>query len=378
MFFEISYLLYISGNIYLLWRGWKALAGTGFFRIAIILLYLPFSYTFFIWHRLERGEPSVLKETICALGAFYPGVMLYLVLFTVLVDLLRLVNHFFPFFPEWVRKNRRKAARAAFFAVLTVTFSVVFAGLFYARHVRINAMDITIDKKADGMKNLNLVFISDIHVGPYMRVSRLEKIVRKINNLDPDVVLIVGDILNEEALTPEKERLPDALAKIRAPFGVYASMGNHEHFSGIKSIQELLGKSRITGLLNQVELIADSFYLVGRSNRSYIAQNERRMPLKEILKDVDMSLPVILMDHQPVHLEEAAEAGVDLQLSGHTHGGSVFPVTLINDRIYEIGRGYGRKMNTQYYITVGVGVWSPPIRIGTTSEVVQMRIKFRT
>jgi len=378
MFFEISYILYLSGNVYLLWRGWKALAGTGVFRIAVIILYLPFSYTFFIWHRLERGEPSVFKETICAIGAFYPGVMLYLVIFTVLVDLLRLVSHFFPFFPKWVRENRRRAGRAAFFAVVAATLTVVFAGLFYARHVRVNTMDIAIDKKAGGMESLNLVFLSDIHVGPYMRVSRLEKIVRKINSLDPDVVLIVGDILNEEALTPEKEKLPDTLTKIRARLGVYASMGNHEHFAGLKNSLELLGKSRIVGLQNKAELIAGSFYLVGRSNRSYIGHNERRMPLKDILKDVNMNLPVILMDHQPVHLEEAAIAGVDLQLSGHTHGGSVFPVTLVNDHIHEIGRGYGRKMNTQYYVTVGVGVWSPPIRIGTTSEIVQMRVKFRS
>jgi hypothetical protein len=378
MFFEISYILYLSGNVYLLWRGWKALAGTGLFRILVFILYLPFSYTFFLWHRLERGEPSVFKETICALGSFYPGVLLYLVLFTELVDLLRLIDHFFPFFPRWIRENRRRAGRAAFFAVVAATLTVVFAGLFYARHVRVNTMDIAIDKKAGGMESLNLVFLSDIHVGPYMRVSRLEKIVRKINSLDPDVVLIVGDILNEEALTPEKEKLPDTLTKIRARFGVYASMGNHEHFAGLKNSLELLGKSRIIGLQNKAELVADSFYLVGRSNRSYIAHNERRMPLKDILKDVNMNLPVILMDHQPVHLEEAAEAGVDLQLSGHTHGGSFFPVTLVNDRLYEIGRGYGRKMNTQYYVTVGVGVWSPPIRIGTTSEIVQMKVKFRS
>jgi predicted MPP superfamily phosphohydrolase len=238
-------------------------------------------------------------------------------------------------------------------------------------------MEIAIDKKAAGIESLNLVALSDIHLGPYMRIPRLEKIVRMINSLDPDVVLILGDIVNEEALTSEKEQLPDSLGKIRAQFGVYACMGNHEHFAGIKNSLELLRKSGITGLQNKAELVAGSFYLVGRSNRSYIAHNERRAPLKEILKDVNMSLPVILMDHQPVHLEEAVEAGVDLQLSGHTHGGAVFPVTLVNDRLYEIGRGYGRKMNTQYYVTVGVGVWSPPIRIGTTSEIVQMKVRFR-
>jgi len=378
MFMEMSLLLYLVGNIYLLRRAWKALAGTGIFRQVILILYLILSYSYFLWHRLERGQPTRLKETICAMGSFYTGVLLYLVLFTALVDLLRLVDHFFPFFPRSIRENRRRAGRLAFVAVVGITFGLLFAGMFYARHVRIHTMEIAIDKKADGRAGLNLIILSDIHLGPYMRTSRLDKIVQMVNSLDPDVVLILGDIMNEETIAPERERLPITLAKIRAQFGVFACMGNHEYFAGIKNSLELLRKSGITGLLNQATLVADSFYLVGRSNRSYIGQGERRMPLKEILKGVDMNLPVILMDHQPVHLEEAAEAGVDLQLSGHTHGGAVFPATLVNDRLFEIARGYGRKMNTQYYVTSGVGVWAPPVRIGTTSEIVQMKVKFRS
>jgi len=374
---EMSFLLYLVGNIYLLRRGWKALAGTGVFRQVILIVYLIFSYSYFLWHKIERGEPTRLKETICAMGSFYTGVLLYLVLFTALVDLLRLINHFFPFFPRSLRENRRRAGHVAFAGVVGITFALLFAGLFYARHVRVHTMEIAIDKKAGAMESLNLVVLSDFHVGPYMRTSRLDKIIRKVNGLDPDVVLILGDIMNEETIAPERERLPATLAKIRARFGVYACMGNHEYFAGIKNSLELFRKSGIRALLNEAVLIADSFYLVGRSNRSYIGQRERRMTLKEILKDVDMNRPVIFMDHQPIRLEEAAEAGIDLQLSGHTHGGAVFPATLVNDFLFEIARGYGRKLNTQYYVTSGVGVWAPPVRIGTTSEIVQMKITFR-
>jgi predicted MPP superfamily phosphohydrolase len=82
-----------------------------------------------------------------------------------------------------------------------------------------------------------------------------------------------------------------------------------------------------------------------------------------------MGRPVILLDHTPIGLNEAADAGVDLQLSGHTHAGQVFPATLVNSLLYETGNGYGRKGKTQYYVTTGVGVWSPPARIGTTAEI---------
>jgi len=376
MFMEMSFIIYLVGNVYLLRRAWKALAGTGVFRQIVLILYLIFSYSYFLWHKIERGRPTVFKETICAMGSFYTGVLLYLVLFTALVDLLRLIDHFFPFFPRRIRENRWKAGRAAFFAIVGITFALLFGGMAYARHVRVNTMEIEIGKKAGERGSLNLVFFSDIHVGPFLRTARLEKIVEQINSLEPDVVLILGDIMNEEALSSEREQLPITLGKIQARFGVYACLGNHEHFAGIKNSLELFRKSRITALQNQAALVAGSFYLVGRSNRSYIGQNERRMPLKEILKDADMNLPVILMDHQPVRLEEAAEAGVDLELCGHTHGGAVFPITLVDNLFYEISRGYGRKLNTQYYVTSGVGVWTPPARIGTTSEIVQMKVKF--
>lgn len=375
---EMSLILYLVGNVYLLRRAWKALAGTGVLRQVILVAYLIFSYSFLLWHKLERGEPTRFKEAICAMGSFYSGVLLYLVLFTAMIDLARLIDRFVPFFPRSWRENKRRAGHLAFAGVVGATCVLLVAGLFYARYVRIHTMEISIAKNAGAMGSLNLVALSDIHVGPYMRTSRLEKIIQKVNALEPDVVLFLGDLMNEETIAPERERLPAALAKLRAKFGVYACLGNHEHFAGLKSSLDLLEKSGIRVLPNEAFLVAGSFYLVGRSNRSYIGQRERRLTLKEILKDVDMGRPVILMDHQPVRLQEAAEAGVDLQLSGHTHGGGVFPVTLVNDRLYEIGRGYGRISNTQYYVTTGVGVWSPPIRVGTTSEIVQMKIKFKS
>jgi uncharacterized protein len=239
-------------------------------------------------------------------------------------------------------------------------------------------LEISINKKKDGLDSLNAIFLSDIHVGPFMRVSRLGKIVRTINGLNPDVVLIGGDVINEETLPSELEKLPGTLSMLRARFGVFACTGNHEYFAGIAKSLELLKQSKIDVLQDRTVLVDGSFYIAGRSNKSYIGSKEQRIPIKEILKGSDMNRPVIFLDHQPVKLDEASDAGVDLQLSGHTHAGQVFPISWINDRLFEIGCGYGRKNKTQFYVTSGVGVWAPPARIGTDSEIVYLKIRFNS
>jgi hypothetical protein len=99
--------------------------------------------------------------------------------------------------------------------------------------------------------------------------------------------------------------------------------------------------------------------------------------VREILKNVDSRLPLILLDHQPFHLEEAEQCGIDLQLSGHTHAGQLFPLNLINKKIYEQYWGYWKKGNTQYYISCGVGTWGPPVRTGSIPEIIQIKLTFK-
>jgi len=377
MFMELTRLLYITLNAYLIWRMFRALAGTGFRKWIVLAVYLPFSYCFFLQHQVERQDPTAFTETVIVLGSLYTGVMLYLVVFTLLADILRLLDRVIPFFPRRIRENRRKAGRAAFAAVIGLTAVMMTAGFFQARHVRVKTIDIAIDKAAGAFNGLNLVFLADLHVGPFLRTARLERIVEQINGLDPDLVLIAGDVYDEGLRPSELERLPLVLAKIRSRYGVFASPGNHEFFAGIRQSEAIFAKSGIAFLLDKAEFVAGSFTVAGRSTRSYLGPDRRRVPLATILQGVDKSFPIFLLEHVPVHLEEAAAAGVDLQLSGHTHAGGVFPVTLINGLLYDIGYGYGRRNGLQVYVTAGVGVWAPPIRLGTTGEIVKMRVTFR-
>ncbi|HWI54984.1 MAG TPA: metallophosphoesterase, partial [Desulfobacteria bacterium] len=124
--------------------------------------------------------------------------------------------------------------------------------------------------------------------------------------------------------------------------------------------------------------VADSFYIVGRDDKSGSRfTGHKRKNLQDIISAVDRSLPVIVMDHQPTNLGETERAGVDLQVSGHTHRGQLFPNHLITRRIYEVDYGYLRKGNLNVIVSSGYGTWGPPIRVGSVAEIVDINVEFR-
>ena len=134
---------------------------------------------------------------------------------------------------------------------------------------------------------------------------------------------------------------------------------------------------KIQMLRDSVVKIDDSFYLVGREDRSITSfAGKKRKPLEELTKNLEKSLPIILMDHQPFHLEEAQQCGVDLQLSGHTHNGQLWPLNYLIDKIYDIGWGYKLIGKTHYYVSCGIGEWGPPVRTGSVPEIINIHLRF--
>ncbi|HMA54587.1 MAG TPA: metallophosphoesterase, partial [Acidobacteriota bacterium] len=168
------------------------------------------------------------------------------------------------------------------------------------------------------------------------------------------------------------------IRKIQAPLGIIAVPGNHEFYSGLARTLACLRACGITVLEDQAVRMAEAFVVVGRRDRSSLTPGEKRMPIGDILarSGIDDSLALILLDHQPAHLEQAEQAGVSLQLSGHTHAGQLFPLDIINKLVWELNRGFLRKGRTQYYVTSGVGTWGPPVRTGSRPEIVRIDLRF--
>jgi predicted MPP superfamily phosphohydrolase len=223
---------------------------------------------------------------------------------------------------------------------------------------------------------LTIVAASDIHLGTIVGRRRFERIVDAIDDLQPDLILLPGDIVDEDLAPVIRANLGEHLRALHAPMGVYAITGNHEYIGGVEAAVAYLREHGITVLRDSSVVLDGGLTLVGREDRSVVTMaGKTRKGLKELMGGVDSSRPVILMDHQPFHLEEAVEAGVDLQLSGHTHHGQLWPLNLITRAVYEVSWGYLRKGKTHIYVSSGIGSWGPPVRTGNHPELVRILLK---
>ena len=367
VFFGMAITIYLLLNFYIFIRGWEALHQTPL-ATTYLTTFVVLSWSFVAGRFLERVSLTWFSSVLVWLGSFWLAAMVYFLFAVVLVDILRLVNAIVPFIPDSL------SGEAVAFAVCSMVFFVVLLGYFNARSPRIKVLDLAIPKNSHNRKELNVVVASDIHLGTIICKSRLERIVSQINALQPDVVLLPGDVVDEDIGPVIRQNLGETLRKINSRLGVFAVTGNHEYIGGVEEACRYLGDHGITMLRDESVMIDDRVYIVGREDRSI--GSGRRKSLDDLLLRVDKSFPVILMDHQPFRLEEAENAGVDLQLSGHTHHGQLWPFNFITKKVYELSWGYKKKGNTHVYVSCGVGTWGPPVRTGNRPEIINMKLRF--
>jgi predicted MPP superfamily phosphohydrolase len=322
-----------------------------------------------------------LSDALLHGGSFYMALLVNLFFALVALDVFRLANRAVRFFPRAWAADPHGFGVIAFAVVFGVSVLGVVGGYLNALHPRLRTLDIRIDRPAGaGRGRLNVVVASDIHLGTIMESRRLSTIVARINALEPDIVLLPGDIVDESVSLAEEEKMTSELRSIRAPLGVFSVPGNHEYYGGFAKNMEYLARGGVRVLQDEALAVGGAFVLAGRKDPTALRFGDTRKTLPEILEGagVDRTLPVILLDHQPLRLKQAEEAGVDFQLSGHTHAGQLFPLNLINKMIYEQYWGYLKKGRTQYYVSCGVGTWGPPVRTGSVPEIVRLEIRFGT
>jgi len=373
----VIFLMYGGLNYYIGLRGWQGLFSYVPFLSSkvywLVFLLLSFSYIFSRFS--ERFLPTVLYEGLTLIGAYWLAFMWYFLLAIATFDLLRLFDRWLRLVPVDIKQNLNPALGLAV-AVLVV--GIVGYGAWNARHPQVNHYDLTIAKQAGPLKQLHVVMVSDIHLGTIVHNGNLTKMVNIVNELKPDLVLFAGDVFDENIESSNKQQVSDTFRKLSAPYGVFAVLGNHEYIGGnAEEAMDYLGEAGVKVLRDSSLEIAGSFNLVGRDDRSGARYNGvPRQDLKTLMQGVDRDLPIILIDHQPSQLEEPVGQGVDLQLSGHTHSGQLFPIQFITHRIFEKDWGYLRKSDFQLIVSSGYGTWGPPIRVGNNPEVVDIMIKF--
>jgi uncharacterized protein len=221
------------------------------------------------------------------------------------------------------------------------------------------------------------VLVSDLHLGSILENRHLKRIADEVNSLDPDIILMAGDVIDEDLKPVIRKDLGSGLKQLKSRLGVYAITGNHEYIGGVDLAVDYLEKHGIQMIRDSAVLIENSFYVIGREDRDRQRfSGKPRKNLSAIMTGTDKAYPLILMDHQPFTLNESLENGVDLHLSGHTHNGQIWPLNYLIDAIYEVGWGYVNKSGMHVYVSSGVGTWGPPVRIGTKPEIVHIRLKF--
>ncbi len=377
IFFTIVLTIYALANYYIFIRGLQALPSDSPFRTYYIWLFWVLASTYVTGRILENIYLSTLSDILVWTGSFWLGAMLYFFLLVLFVDLLRLVNQIIPFFPAVVAANMGKVRMLVFAGSVALVTLTLIGGHINTRYPRIRQLDIHINKEAGTLNNLRVVMMSDIHMGTLVGNGQLRNILDRVRSLEPDIILLAGDILDEDLAPVIRKNTGEILRELQAPLGVYGIMGNHEHIGGSEKAQQYLENHGIHIIRDSVVKVAESFYLVGRDDRDKARfTGRKRKPLSELIDMTDKSYPVILLDHQPFYLEKAAGSGVDLQLSGHTHHGQMWPLSYITRAMYTISYGYGQVNGMHAYVSNGVGTWGPPVRVGKRPEIVNLKIRF--
>ena len=344
---------------------------------AATFLFWLIAFSYVIGRFVERSGTMALAEPFVKIGSWWLGAMLYLTLIFLLVDIFRGINGLFGISDVLRFSWSEKTGKIVVSAVYIISAIILVLGYYSAKIPVVRNQIVQITKSVPN-KNQKVVLVSDIHLGMMISNGKLDRMVNLINSQNADLVLMAGDVFDEDLGPVIKKNMGDLLKKLQARDGVFAILGNHEFYGNADVAEKYLKDHKITVLRDSVVTLPNGISIIGREDIT--AENmfgKKRKSINELLAGIDTSNPVFLLDHQPYKLSEVAKHPVDLQVSGHTHNGQMWPFNYITDAIYEIGRGYGKIKDTHFYVSSGYGTWGPPIRTNSRAEIVVLEINGR-
>ncbi|EDY53218.1 integral membrane protein [Streptomyces clavuligerus] len=242
------------------------------------------------------------------------------------------------------------------------------------RGPRLKRVTVPLAKLPRSAHGLRIAVVSDIHIGPILGRAHTQRIVDTINAAQPDLVAVVGDMV--DGTVADLGPAAEPLAQLRARHGSFFVTGNHEYFSGAEQWVEHVRELGLKPLENERVEIAGGFDLAGVNDVE--GESTGQGPdFARALGDRDRSRAAVLLAHQPVVIHDAVEHGVDLQLSGHTHGGQLWPGNYLAELANPTVAGLERYGDTQLYVSRGAGAWGPPVRVGAESDITIVQLASR-
>ncbi len=264
--------------------------------------------------------------------------------------------------------------RSAAFLVAGLTTLLATVGFLRGQATpRVVNLEVPLAHLPPSLDGFSVVQLSDVHVGTFARPSRLRRIVETVNGLAPDLVVITGDLADEEAshLAP----VEPILGSLQSRHGVLAVPGNHDFFAGIDEVVRRASSCGIRFLRNEKVVVADAIDVYGLDDPMGARMGGSRVPFEHVIGPEAHERPTILLYHQPLGYPKLAEMGVGLVLSGHTHGGQLWPLGYLSRLFYPYNAGFFRIGRSHFYVSRGTGTWGPPMRFGAPSEIVNIRLR---
>ncbi|AYV66988.1 MULTISPECIES: metallophosphoesterase [Niallia] len=358
----LVFLLYNLLVFYLGWNGYVWLDSLNLLTYPSIYIgaVILFSYSYIVSHFLK--SITIFK----VLGAYWLAIFEYGIILFPLANLgWLLLNLSIP------SEDATKIVGSA--AAVILLFLLIY-GTFNAYSPVIRTYKLTVDKKQAKRDSLRIAMASDMHFGTLSGKSHLNRLVTKINGLEPDLILLPGDIIDDDPIPFLKKDMGEQLKQLQAPLGIFGVLGNHEYYGKmIPTFLEEMNRIGIRILMDEKVTIDETIRLIGRKDKT----DQERLSIPSLLESESNHLPILMMDHQPDELEAAMNDGIDIILSGHTHRGQMAPNHLITKRVFELDWGYKKKKQLHAIVSSGFGFWGPPIRIGSRSEIVYIDITFK-
>lgn len=390
-------IVYLLINVFIVWRLIQFLGVVHaklkhpVLRIITIVIYVLFAISP-LWTFIFTENP--LHRTLKQINNYWIGILAVTFVVVLCAEILRqILNH-----TIW-KDNHPSEKRFKIAATLSVILVVLISLYGFIHPTKLSVVKENLDSnktfiltsKTSEQNKLRVGLIADLHLGYSVGEEKMQQMVDELNKQDLDIVVLAGDAFdNEYDAIENPEKITKILANIKSTYGTYATLGNHDinesllgGFSVSKSedlendtkFKDFLQKANVKLLEDESVLVDNVFYLVGRKDFSMSKKLEgKRESIFALTENLDKNKLILAIDHQPKELQEMSEAGVDFDLSGHTHNGQIFPGNLLLKLMWENPYGIEKKNDMYSCTTSGVGVWGPAMRIGTNSEIMVLEI----
>jgi len=367
LFVLFVFVVYGGAHVYTFLRARSALEFGPAAGIALGAFMAFMVFSVFLIRTLEQHEYDISARMLAYITYFW---MAWLFLFfcgSLVLDIARLVTHVSGLVTHSDASTNILSSRTSFFASVVLSLCICTYGYFEARAIGTERVTIETTKLPVGIDRLTIVQISDVHLGLIIRCDRLEKMLDVVKAAKPDIFISTGDLV--DAQINQLAGLADLLRGIKTKYGNYAITGNHEYFAGINTALAFTREAGFTILQNET-LPVGPITLAGVDDRTAVQMKlEKPVSEKELLRAVPRDRFTLFLKHQP-RIDRSTIGLFDLQLSGHTHKGQIFPFILLTRIFFPLNAGnYDLGRASLLHVSRGTGTWGPPIRFLSPPEV---------